>query len=522
MTSTKDADFTGRTILIVDDIPTNLKILVDFLEVHGFKIVISQDGQSAVKRAEFVIPDLILLDVIMPGKDGFEVCRLLKENSKTMNIPVIFMTALSETVNKIKGFESGAVDYITKPFQLEETLIRIRTHLMIRDLQKQLEAVNKTLEQKVMKRTSELEESNSNLQMEILEHEKTENELKEALDKLEQLKNNLTEENIYLQEEIKLTHNFEEIIGKNQNFLKVLGQIEQVAASETTVLILGETGTGKELLARAIHNLSDRKHRPLVKVSCAALPPNLIENELFGHEKGAFTGALSLKIGRFELADKGTIFLDEIGDLPLDLQTKLLRVLQESEFERLGGSKTIKVNVRVVAATNRDIEKQCATGEFRKDLFYRLNVFPLEAPSLKDRKDDIPMLVSSFVEKYNKKIGKRIEKIPKSVIRSMQNYHWPGNVRELEGLIERAVILSPGNTLVLGDWLSQNIGMQDKSALPTLDQLQKEHIIQVLDITQGKISGENGASRILGLNRSTLQSRMKKLGIRINRKTAEI
>ncbi len=304
-----------------------------------------------------------------------------------------------------------------------------------------------------------------------------EEELKHALSEVEVLKNRLEKENIYLRQEIKLRYNFEEILSQNEAFRQVLGSVEQVAATAATVLILGETGTGKELIARAVHNLSTRRNRPLVKVNCAALPANLIESELFGHEKGAFTGAITQKIGRFELADKGTIFLDEIGELPLDLQVKLLRVLQEGEFERLGNPKTFHVDVRVIAATNRDLEEAIAEGIFREDLYYRLNVFPITIPPLRERQDDIPLLVKHFIKHYSKKIGKKIDVVPQKVMDTLQAYYWPGNVRELENVIERAVILNSSSRLELGDWFTRKEIPPDTFELLPLEEVDRRHIV---------------------------------------------
>jgi transcriptional regulator with GAF, ATPase, and Fis domain len=325
----------------------------------------------------------------------------------------------------------------------------------------------------------------------------------------------LEAENVYLQDEIKIHHNFKNIIGHSDALKKVFYQIEQVADTDATVLILGESGTGKELIARAIHNISDRNDRPLVKVNCSAIPANLIESEFFGHEKGAFTGAISRKIGRFELADNGTIFLDEIGDLPLELQSKLLRVLQEGEFERLGNPHTIKVNVRIIAATNRNLEKEVVKGQFREDLFYRLNVVPLVAPPLRDRKEDIPLLVKFFVDKFSQKTGKNISSISQATMEKFLSYHWPGNVRELENVIERAVILSENHHLYLGQWLQQTTTNQQPSPINprSLDEVEKLHILKILESTNWKVSGEKGAARLLGINPKTLESRMKKLEI---------
>jgi transcriptional regulator with GAF, ATPase, and Fis domain len=334
---------------------------------------------------------------------------------------------------------------------------------------------------------------------------------------MEQEQVRLKAENKYLQEEIKLNYNFEDIVSKSKIFHQVLLQIEQVASTNATVLITGESGTGKELIARAVHNISNRAKRPLVKVNCATLPANLIESELFGHEKGAFTGAMERKIGRFELADSGTIFLDEIGDLPFELQAKLLRVLQEGEFERLGNPKTMKVNVRVIAATNRNLKHAIEKKEFREDLYYRLNVFPITCPSLRERKEDIPLLVKHFLLKHESRVGKKITNVSAHVMKALMNYDWPGNIRELENLIERAMILSPGNSLEPGDWLpSQKIGTIENAQNTSgrLEDIEKQHILEVLKQTNWKVSGEKGAAKILGLNATTLEARMKKMGIK--------
>lgn len=356
----------------------------------------------------------------------------------------------------------------------------------------------------------------------ISDRKRAEQGLREALSELKTLKHRLEEENEYLLEEIYLTHNFGEIVGKSKKLKRLLKQIEQVASSESTVLILGETGTGKELFARAIHNLSPRKNRPMVKVNCAALPANLMESELFGHEKGAFTGAIMRKIGKFELADKGTLFLDEVGDLPLDLQSKLLRVLQEDEIERLGGNRIIKTDVRVLAATNKDLESMVEAGEFREDLFFRLNVFPLECPPLRERKDDIPMLTKHFLEKFSRKNSKQITHLSEKNSKALQAYEWPGNIRELQNIIERAVVISPGKELKLGNWFLKSIESNKTKHLKTLERVQSDHIIHVLENVNGKIEGKNGAAEILGLNPSTLRSRMQKLGIKIDRKIRDI
>ncbi len=308
---------------------------------------------------------------------------------------------------------------------------------------------------------------------------------------------------------------FNNIVGKSTALRAVLSKARLVAGTNATVLITGETGTGKELIARAVHNESPRRERPMVKVNCSALPANLIESELFGHEKGAFTGAIDKKIGRFELADKGTIFLDEIGDMPLELQAKLLRVLQEGEFERLGNPRTIKVDTRVIAATNLNFEEAIKEGKFREDLFYRLNVFPLHAPPLRERKEDIPGLVSHFSVKLGAKVGKEIHSISYKALDQLSQYDWPGNVRELENAIERAIITAENSTIQPGEWIPQkNKTPLASDEIYTLEENEKRLIMRVTELTGGILSGERGAAKLLGINPNTLRSRMEKLGIK--------
>jgi formate hydrogenlyase transcriptional activator len=338
--------------------------------------------------------------------------------------------------------------------------------------------------------------------------------LRKALLEVDQLKNRLQAENIYLQEEIKTEYNYKEIVGENALLKNLLLNVEQVASTDTTVLIRGETGTGKELIARAIHNLSSRKDRPLVKVNCGAISAGLVESELFGHEKGAFTGALQKRVGRFELADGGTIFLDEVGELPLDIQVKLLHVLQEGEFERVGSSHSIKVDVRVIAATNRNLTEAVKAGSFRSDLFYRLNVFPIEVPPLRERKSDIQLLVNFFIAKFAKKLNKQIQGVSKETIDRLMSYPWPGNIRELQNVIERAVVVARGPIIHIDEsMLRLDAGLQT-SGSKTLEDVERSHILSVLEETNWVIKGKQGAASVLGLNPNTLWSRMRKHGIK--------
>ena len=575
-------------VLMVDDTPANLGVLYELLSEASYDVLVAEDGESALERAAYARPDLILLDVMMPGIDGFETCRRLKERPDTRDIPVIFMSALSDTVDKVKGLRLGAVDYVTKPFQHEEVLARVHTHLTLQRLKRELAerearltaivtgamdvivafgadgritlfnpaaecvfgcAAAEVLGQPLDSLLSEP------LRQVVREYQRRDEPTLWVPEGLHALRtggepfpveatlsratvaeqplytmilrdiaarkqaeaefNRLHGLNLYLRDEIQAEHDFEEMVGASAALRAVLREVETVASTQATVLVTGETGTGKELIARALHNRSARQAKPLIKLNCATIPANLAESELFGHEKGAFTGALARKLGRFELANGGTLFLDEVGELPLDLQAKLLRVLQEGEFERVGGSQTLKTDVRVIAATNRDLEQRCREGQFRPDLYYRLNVFPIQSPALRDRREDIPLLVRHFVQKYAASLGKTIETVPLATLARLQAYSWPGNVRELQHVIERAVIVSRGATLEFGDWLREPTAETGpgKASVTTLEEMEREHILKTLEITGWRVSGESGAARLLGLKATTLEARMKKLGI---------
>ena len=354
-----------------------------------------------------------------------------------------------------------------------------------------------------------------------------------AHEEVRRLRDQLAAENAYLQEEIRSEHNFEEIVGNSPALLALLRQVDQVAQTDATVLISGETGTGKELIARAIHKLGRRKERTLVKVNCAAISAGLVESELFGHVKGAFTGAIEKRMGRFELANGGTIFLDEVGELPLETQVKLLRVLQEHEFEPVGSSQSVEVNVRIIAATNRDLHEAVRAGRFREDLFYRLNVFPIQAPPLRERTVDIPVLAMFFVSQFAQRFDKKIDAISQDAMAQLSSYSWPGNIRELQNIIERAVVLCRSNVLTLATELLPVTSTDNGSgsaraagasaSLPlsefgvettsTLEEVERRHVLSVLEQTGWKIDGQNGAARTLNLHPNTLRSRLKKLGI---------
>jgi DNA-binding NtrC family response regulator len=449
------------TVLIVDDEVLNRDLLEQELLEAGYRTLSAVNGLEALEAAARSRPDLILLDAMMDGLDGFATCERLKAAEATRNIPVIFLTSLSDTEIKLRAFRAGAVDYVTKPFQTEELLARVGTHVALRQ---EIEAHGR---------------SKATLHV--------------------------------LVEEMRGA-----IVGKSPVLRRMLEQVAQVAPTDSTVLIQGETGTGKELVARAIHEGSSRRERPLVKLNCAALPRELVESELFGHEKGAFTGALQQRRGRFELADGGTLFLDEVGELPLDTQAKLLRVLQEREFERVGGTRTLQVDVRVIAATNRDLHSQVAAGRFRSDLFYRLNVFPILVPPLRERRDDIPSLLQHFAAKTARKLGRPVNGIAPAFIDSARAYDWPGNIRELENVVERAMVMSRGDPLegtVLPPAASP--GSPAPSVVHgTLEEIERAHIRRVLEGAHWVIEGELGAARMLGLNPSTLRGRLRKLGIR--------
>ena len=473
-------------ILVVDDTPNNVTLLEDMLTARGYRVATARDGAEALARMSAEVPDLVLLDVIMPAPDGFEVCERLKADEKTRDIPVIFLTALTDTIDKVRAFSAGAVDYLSKPFNADELVARVGTHLALRQARRALE------------------EQNARLREEIEAHHRSQATVACLVD------------------EIQSSHNFGEIVGESPALTRLLDQVERVAATDSTVLILGETGTGKELIARAIHRRGLRRERPLLKINCAALPRELVESELFGHEKGAFTGATQQRRGRFELADGGTLLLDEVSELPLEAQAKLLRVLQEQEFERVGGTRSLRTDVRLIAATNRDLLQQVGAGAFRPDLYYRLNVFPLTLPPLRERREDIPRLLRHFLARAARKLGKPLEDAAPAFLEHAMAYDWPGNVRELENFVERAAILAQGTLLEVAEPFFAPSGRPAPQAnvvprsLETLQDIERSHLLRALEQTRWVIEGERGAARVLGLNPSTLRGRLRKLGLRKN------
>jgi formate hydrogenlyase transcriptional activator len=452
----------AATVLIVDDQPLNIDLLEQELAAAGYRTVAARGGEAAIALARERAPELILLDVMMPGIDGYETCRRLKADAATRSIPVIFLTALKETFEKVRAFELGAVDYVTKPFESEELLARVGAHVALR---REIEAHRR---------------SKATIRALV---EQSRGDADGAL------------------------------VGDSPALARVRELIDRVAGSDSTVLVTGETGTGKELVARALHAQGARRERPLVKLNCAALPRELVESELFGHEKGAFTGALAQRRGRFELADGGSLLLDEVGELPPEAQAKLLRVLQEREFERVGGTRPLRVDVRVIAATNRDLRAEVAAGRFRADLFYRLNVFPIALPPLRERREDIVPLMRNAVTRLARRLGRQVDGLAPGFVECARAYDWPGNVRELENVIERALIMSRGGLLDASEALLP-ASPATAPARASLMAAERLHIVAALEAAAWTIEGQAGAAQALGLHASTLRGRMRKLGIR--------
>jgi len=449
----------GAVVYVVDDDPSAREGVARLIRSAGLTAKTFASGEDFLAAPRPEVPSCLVLDVNLPGASGLDLQQELAKSD--VQIPIIFLTGHGDIPMTVRALKAGAANFLTKPFDDEELLNAVRQCI-----------------------TSD------------------------------------EEERLYLKSEIRSEHNFGDIIGNSAALYKVLEQIAIVAPTDSTALLHGETGTGKELVARAIHNLSSRRDRPFVRVNCAAIPSGLLESELFGHEKGAFTGALMQKKGRFELADRGSLFLDEIGDISLELQPKLLRAVQEQEFERLGSARVIQVDVRIIAATHRDLSEMIRDGKFREDLFYRLNVFPIEIPPLRDRRGDIPLLISHFVSKLSRQMGKKISSIPTQAMEVLANASWPGNVRELQNFIERAVILTQGSELnVPIAELKDGIQAHRGNSLPTFHSAttfhdaERQAIINALYAASGRIAGAGGAAERLGLKRTTLQNKIRRLNV---------
>lgn len=474
-------------ILYVDDEINNLITFQVSLK-KWYDVDVVENGNEALKKFDEFQYKILVSDQRMPGISGLELAKII--NEEYPNTIIIILTAFDDNATILEAINQGGIfRYLFKPWDLF-------------DLRQTLESALNAYE---------LKRSKIHLLNDILEKNK---ELQSAIEDIEKLKDQLEEENIQLKEEFRKSDSFHEIVGESEALKQTLNQVEMVSQSDSTVLLLGESGTGKELFANAVHKLSKRNDKIFVKLNCAAIPESLIESELFGYEKGAFTGANKLKYGKFELAHTGTIFLDEIGELPIDMQAKLLRVIQEGECERIGGTKPQKVDFRLIAATNRDLEKEVKEGNFRADLYYRLNVVPISIPPLRDRKEDIPLLINYFIEKLNRTTGKKIKSVPSKDLKKLTNYQWPGNIRELENIIERAHVLSPNSSLIIGPWFKvgkDSLMLDDE--IVSLEENEKQHILRALKATKWKIRGANGTAELLDINPSTLESRMKKLKI---------
>lgn len=477
-----------KKLLYVDDELNNL-ITIQALLKKWFQVDIAENAITALKMMENFNYGVLISDQRMPGMSGLELSKKINENYPETII--ILLTAFDDKDIMLEAINQGGIyRFLLKPADINDLRQTIDSAFFMYDLKKQrVELLNNLIEKNKV--------------------------LNDAYIEIEKLKNQLYEENIQLKNEVSTNHSFSEILGTSKALKNALLLISKVAKSDSTVLITGETGTGKELFANAIHQLSERKNSIYVKVNCAAIPETLIESELFGYEKGAFTGANSSKYGKFEMANGGTLFLDEIGELPLLLQSKLLRVLQEKEVERLGSNNPFKIDVRVIAATNRNLDDEVRNGNFRSDLYYRLNVIPIHVPPLRERKEDIPILINYFIEKLNRKTRKNINTISSSDLKQLIEYDWPGNIRELENITERSHILSTGTKLKVNFSFNtiKNTNTQNNTII-SLDDNEKQYITKILKLTNWKIRGKNGAAELLDINANTLDSRIKKLGIK--------
>lgn len=504
-----------REVVVVADDNADMRQYLRHLLGARYEVHAASDGRQALEATRLLRPALVLADIMMPQLDGFGLLRAIRDDAGLASMPIILLSARAGEESRVEGLQAGADDYLVKPFTARELLARVEAHLKLANLRR--EAAER---EEHLRLEAELERERLHASEERLaETSQLYRELQNAEAEIGALKDRLHRENLALRDEVDRTSMFEEIVGSSEALKIVLSRIAKVAPTDSTVFIAGETGTGKELIARAVHKRSHRSGRAFVSVNCAALAPTLISSELFGHERGAFTGATHRRLGRFELADGGTIFLDEVGELLPETQVALLRVLQEREFERVGGTQPIPIDVRVIAATNRDLGAAAANGSFRQDLFYRLNVFPIEVPPLRERNDDILMLVEYFVQRYATRAGKNIRSIDKKTLDLLQAYDWPGNIRELQNVIERSVILSSSEVFVVDEsWLSkQSVRPRPRVAAlaPSRGEprSERETIEAALAECRGRVAGSSGAAAKLGVPPSTLDHRIRALNI---------
>jgi DNA-binding NtrC family response regulator/signal transduction histidine kinase len=501
-----------RDLIVVADDNADMRQYLKHLLSGRYDVHAMADGAEALEAARRLQPALVLADVMMPQLDGFGLLRAIRDDAAIAGTPIILLSARAGEESRVEGLRAGADDYLVKPFTARELLARVEAHLTLASFRRETAEREERLRME-----AEIERQRLRASQQLLEETNRHyRELQEREAEIRALKEQLDRENLALRDEVDRTSMFEEIVGSSDALKLVLSRIAKVAPTDSTVLIAGETGTGKELIARAVHKRSQRSGRGFVSVNCAALAPALISSELFGHERGAFTGATQRRLGRFELADGGTIFLDEVGELLPETQVALLRVLQERQFERVGGTHPITVDVRVIAATNRDLTTAVANGTFREDLFYRLNVFPIGAPPLRERKDDLLMLVEYFVRRYGSRAGKTIRSIDKRTVDRLQAYDWPGNIRELQNVIERSIILTADDVFTVDEsWLPTQAVRRDSrvAASTSGPRTERETIETALAECRGRVAGPSGAAAKLRIPPSTLDHRIKALGI---------
>ena len=507
---------TVDSVLLVDDDPEIRRMDRRILETLGLSVIEADSCAGARQRIQADRPLLVLLDIQLPDGDGRQLCRSVKDDPDLRETFVVLISGVRKSsADAVDGFAAGADGYIRRPIERQEFASMIQAFVRTAISERQIRSMNLDLENRVAEQTRSLRLTNDILQREIEERKQIQASLKAALKENERLRKRLELENRYLKQRQAQIEGSYRFVGQSPSIRHLLEKVRQVASTDTTVLITGETGTGKEILAHILHEMSARAERVMVTVNCAAIPLTLFESELFGREKGAYTGALTRQIGRFEIADGSSLFLDEISELQMEVQAKLLRVLEDGRFERLGSTTSRHANVRIIAATNRNLEAMVEEGTFRKDLYYRLNVFPLHVPPLRERVEDIPLLTWHFVEELSEHMGKRIDRVPEAVMNRLKAYRWPGNVRELRNVIERAMIQASSPTLDI-DLPDASFSEAQHSPSPrfsSIDDVQKAHILEALHRSRWRIRGPRGAAVLLGIKPTTLESRMKRLGI---------